>query len=212
MSKHVQWYFDFISPYAYLQTLRFQEVADVATITCKPILFAGLLKHWETKGPAELASKRLFTYRYVYWYARRNGLDFRMPPAHPFNPLPALRLAVAADSSYHVIKQIFDFIWADGRATDEMEHWDALCAKVGIEPAQLASDAVKQGVRDNTEQAIAHGVFGVPTFAVDEQWFWGLDATDMLLDYLRDPVAFNDAEMQRIDQLPIAAARREASG
>ena len=63
--KSAKWYFDFVSPFAYLQNLRLDEFSAHLKIDRKPLLFAGLLKHWDSKGPAELPPKRLFTYRHV---------------------------------------------------------------------------------------------------------------------------------------------------
>ena len=67
---------------------------------------------------------------------------------------------------------------------------------------------MQASLRDNTARAIARGVFGVPTFAVDDELFWGVDATDMLLDYLADPQRFQRGELARVSQLPIASERR----
>ena len=64
----------------------------------KPVLFAGLLEHWGQKGPAEVPVKRRWTYRWCTWWARELGIPFRFPAAHPFNPLPHLRLALACGS------------------------------------------------------------------------------------------------------------------
>ena len=107
------WYFDFISPYSWLQFAAYPEL--VAAAELRPVLFAGLLAHWGSKGPAELPTKRTQTYRQTYWIARRRGIDMRYPPAHPFNPIPALRLAIALDSRYAAVKAIFEFVWKEGR-------------------------------------------------------------------------------------------------
>ena len=88
------WYFDVISPFAYLQLVRFDRLPEDLTITYRPILFAGLLGHWGHKGPAEIEAKRLHTYRFSQWRADREGIRLRYPPVHPFNPLKALRLCI----------------------------------------------------------------------------------------------------------------------
>ena len=67
--RKADWYFDFLSPFAYLQNCRLDEFPSNLYINRKPLLFAGLLNHWGTKGPAELYAKRLFTYRHVQWLA-----------------------------------------------------------------------------------------------------------------------------------------------
>lgn len=91
MTASIDWYFDFVSPYSYLGLHRLKDVKP--KINYKPVLFAGLLKHWGQKGPAEIPAKRKWTYRSCDWQARKLGLPFRFPAAHPFNPLPHLRLA-----------------------------------------------------------------------------------------------------------------------
>ncbi len=82
MSNAINWYFDFISPYAYLQQARFPQFPKEIVIQPKPVLFAGLLNHWEHKGPAEIPTKRIFTYQYVVWLGNKLGIPLRMPPAH----------------------------------------------------------------------------------------------------------------------------------
>ena len=101
------WYFDFISPFAYLQLARFTELPKNLDINLRPVLFGSLLKHWGQLGPAEIPPKRRFVYRFFKWNADRLGLPFIMPPSHPYNPLPALRLCVAAGSQIHQVKEIF---------------------------------------------------------------------------------------------------------
>ena len=91
--KTARWYFDFISPYSYLQHTVLTRFEGLVQIEPVPILFAGLLEHHGQKGPAEIAGKRTFTYEHVAWLAERNGIALRFPASHPFNPLPLLRQA-----------------------------------------------------------------------------------------------------------------------
>jgi len=93
--KTADWYFDFISPYAYLQAARLDELAKHANIRARPVLFAGLLNHHGQLGPAEIAPKRKFVFRQSLWTAKHQGIPMKLPPAHPFKPLPPLRLAIA---------------------------------------------------------------------------------------------------------------------
>jgi len=202
------WYFDFISPYSYLQFEAYPELMRAAEL--RPVLFAGLLNHWGNKGPAELPAKRLQTYRHTYWMAGQHGISMRYPPAHPFNPIHALRLAIALDSGYDAVKVIFEFIWKEGRSV--ADEWPALVARVGLDPAaadaMIAAQRVKDALAANGRQAVDRGVYGVPTFDTGKELFWGLDATDMLLDYLADPAVFDEPEMRRIAALPVGAARK----
>src|SRR3990167_4775339 len=95
--KYITFYFDFVSPYAYLAFERLPEalMGHSYSMRYQPVLFAGLLKHHGQLGPAEIAPKRDWTYRQVLWQAHQHGVDLQLPAAHPFNPLALLRLAVA---------------------------------------------------------------------------------------------------------------------
>jgi len=210
MSNTLTWYFDFISPFAYLQQARFREFPDSITIEVRPILFAALLNHWQHKGPAEIPTKRLFTYQHVVWLAKQQGIQLRMPPAHPFNPLRPLRLAIAMENDMDVIARIFNYIWHDGLSVDDDESWFEFTASLGIEEADkfIKQPAVKQQLRENTEAAIAAGAFGVPTIIADGHLFWGNDATDMYLDYQQNPDFYADPQLKFIDTIPEAASRR----
>lgn len=205
----MDWYFDFISPYSYLQFERMPAWPGGRVLSPKPILFAGLLAHWGQKGPAEIPAKRAFTYRQVQWLADRAGIPFRFPPRHPFNPIAVLRLAVALDNDTEAIRAIFRFIWAEGGEADTPGGLQELARRLGVSDveARIAQGAVKARLRANGEEAIAAGVFGVPTLVIDGNVFWGNDATDMALDYLRDPGRFDTAEMRRIVDLPVGASR-----
>jgi 2-hydroxychromene-2-carboxylate isomerase len=203
----ITWYFDFVSPFAYLQFAVRPELFQRPDVTLRPVLFAGLLNHWGQKGPAEIEPKRAHTYRLCQWQAARRNVPMRFPPAHPFNPLHALRLAIAFGSTYETIKSIFDFIWVQGRSPND--EWKALCDTLGVPGAEVlaASEGVKSALRENGEAAIAAGVFGVPTFVVDGHVFWGIDATAMLHDYLADPGLFDSDAMRRLASLPAGATR-----
>ena len=209
MTRPVEWYFDFISPYSYLQTARFDDLPDDVEVTFRPVLFAGLLKHWEHKGPAEVKPKRNFSYRHVHWLGLRLNIPFRMTPAHPFNPLKALRLAIALGCTREAVFTIFRAIWADGNLPDNREGWEKIAAAAGVPNAdELIREAgVKETLYDNMSRAIAAGVFGVPTFVYEGATYWGLDATDFLLDVLRDPDLLRDPEFKRIETLPLGTQR-----
>jgi 2-hydroxychromene-2-carboxylate isomerase len=209
--KRVQWYFDFISPYAYLQLPRLNEFAALCELEVRPVLFAGLLNHWGQLGPAEIAPKRAFTYSQVRWRARREGIALAIPEAHPFNPLKLLRLAIHLGSGRAVVQRLFDFVWRDGRIPENAQAWAALLEELGVAEADIAREEIKQALRANTAAAIAANAFGVPTMVIDGQLFWGSDATDMARDYLEDPASFvQDAAL--IARLPQAAQRRAPSG
>lgn len=209
MARTVDWYFDFISPFSYLQTARFKDLPGDVEIRFRPILFAGLLKHYETRGPAEISPKRIFIYRQCHWLAQRMGVPFRMPPAHPFNPLKALRLCIALGSTRDVVEAIFRAVWRDGHVPDNAHGWAFIATAVGVDDADdlIRSPGVKDTLYANLNDAIAADVFGVPTFVACGAPFWGVDATDFFLSVLNDPTILDSSEMRRIAALPVAARR-----
>jgi 2-hydroxychromene-2-carboxylate isomerase len=133
----------------------------------------------------------------------------RFPPAHPFNPLPALRLALAAENRMLAIDMIFRHIWEHGLAADSVEALQPLAGPLVIADiaTAIASDTVKRELAGNGEQAIALQIFGVPTLVIDQHLFWGNDSTGMALRYLQDPGLFDESEMARISRLPMAIQR-----
>jgi 2-hydroxychromene-2-carboxylate isomerase len=136
------------------------------------------------------------------------GLPMRFPPAHPFNPLAALRLILAAGSGRRAAALVLDAVFRDGRDVSEPEVIADLARQLGVaDAARAVSDpTVKQQLRENTDWAISLGVFGVPTLVIGKELFWGHDAFDMALDYLDDPAAFQ-GETRAIEALRVGAER-----
>ena len=210
MSKHAQWFFDFVSPFSYLQFKALDRLPDSLELTLTPVLFAGLLAHLGQKFPAEISPKRVDTYRYCQWYARNSGIPFQMPPAHPFNPLPFLRLAVALDCEPAIVKAIFYYIWAKGKPAHTVEGFLDLASDLGIDDPELliSNTGAKDILRHNTDNAITAGIYGVPTILINDKRFWGLDQSQMMLDYLEHPHLMEAPEMKRLTDLPQGAIRQ----
>ena len=152
-------------------------------------------------------------YRQLYWLAEHHGIPFKMPPAHPFNPLPALRLVIAVGPNRKNVETAFDMIWQEGRDLMDPENVAELGKRLGVGDVQaaLADDAVKARLKSNTDEAIAAGVFGVPSFLIGSALFWGQDSLEMMLDYLKDPGLFDTPEMRRACVLPVGMARKGIS-
>jgi 2-hydroxychromene-2-carboxylate isomerase len=203
MTASIDWYFDFVSPYSYMGLHRLGEFS--VPITLKPILFAGVLNHWGQKGPAEIPAKRKWTYRSCIWEAQRLGIPFRFPALHPFNPLPHLRLALAADCRPEAVRRIFDFVWTTGEDASDPARFASLCAQLGTDPSKRPE--VKDLLRKNTDEALARGVFGVPSLVVDGEVFWGADSLEFAKAFIADSKVLRNDEMRRVDSLPAAASR-----
>ncbi len=198
------WYFGFLSPFAWLQLPRVRALAERSPIAPTPIVLGALLKHQGQLGPAEIPGKREFTYRFTQWKAERAGVTLRFPPLHPFNPLAALRLCIAAGGGWEAVTALFEHIWREGRAASTAEELAPVAHRLGIDDvaAAIADETAKAARRTNTETAIARSVFGVPTLWADGLLFWGEDATGMFEDWLANPARFTQGEYARIASLP----------
>jgi 2-hydroxychromene-2-carboxylate isomerase len=189
--KQITFYLDFISPYASLAFEHLPQALQGLTyaVEYRPVLFAGLLKQHGQLGPAEIAPKRDWTYRQVLWQAHRHGIAIDLPAKHPFNPLALLRLAIACGqhgtANRYACETTFRHVWRGGGDAADAKRLEALVATLKP-PRDVAAQDVKAELKANTEAAIARGVFGVPTYAVDDRLFWGFDALPMLRAYLED--------------------------
>ena len=191
---HIDFYFDPISPYAHLAFERLPQLLEGLSyeVAYRPILFAGLLKHWGQKGPAEIEPKRAWTFRQVHWLAHQHGVVLDTPAQHPFNPLAHLRLLLACapeggTPNRRACEAVLQHIWRGGADANEPQRLAALAQQLSPR-TDPNSEVVKQALKDATANAIALGIFGVPTLRTSGRLFWGLDGLDMLSASLRgDP-------------------------
>jgi len=190
--KTITFWFDPISPFAYLAFEHLPQALEGCSyaVEYRPLLFAGLLAHWGQKGPAEIEPKRAWTFRHVAWWAHEHGIALDTPAVHPFNPLPLLRLAVACGPNRRVVEAVMRHAWIGG--ADAVDPARVAALAQALAPARdPASAEVKNALRAATDEAIARGVFGVPSFELDGRLFWGVDALPMLRAALLGDVWFD---------------------
>jgi 2-hydroxychromene-2-carboxylate isomerase len=211
--KTITFYLDFISPYAWLAFNALPQALQGIShrVVHKPVLLGAMLKHHGQLGPAEIAAKREWTYRQVLWLAHQQGVELKLPSAHPFNPLALLRLAVACDAdgepNRFVCEQIFRHVWCSGQDAVDADRLAQLSAQ--LQPLRdPASTPVKQGLQSNTEQALTQGLFGVPSFAVDDKVFWGQDALPMLRAYLLGDAWFDGPDWNAVQATAVGVRRQ----
>lgn len=194
--KHITFYLDFISPYAYLAFEQLPQALQGLSysVSYKPVLFAGMLKHHGQLGPAEIAPKRDWTYRHVLWLAHSLDIPMQMPASHPFNPLALLRLAVASSANglpnRYVCETLLRHVWRGGADAADAGRLQTVAQQLNPQRA-VNGDDVKAQLKAHTDEAIELGVFGVPTFEVDGKLFWGFDALPMLRACLSDDPWFD---------------------
>lgn len=211
--KHITCYFDFISPYAYLAFEKLPEALQGLSYSVgyKPVLFAGMLKHHGQLGPAEIAGKREWTYRQVLWLAGQQGTPLVMPRSHPFNPLPLLRLAwacaVHGTPNRLVCETLLRHVWQSGREAADAGELQLLTDALKP-PHDPAGAQVKQQLKTATDEAIAQGAFGVPSFCVDDKLFWGLDSLPMLRAYMESEPWFASGAWEAAAAVAIGTTRQ----
>ncbi len=227
--KTITFYYDPISPFAWLAFQRLPEAlmgdgnstSLTHRVAYKPVLFAALLKHHGQLGPAEIPAKRDWTYRHVQWLGHSLGVPLAMPTAHPFNPLPLLRLALACttpqapgETNRYTTEQVLRHVWEGGADALAPERLAALQATLAQHMAQCGrtladpgSEAVKQQLRANTDEAIAAGAFGVPSFVVDGKLFWGVDGLPLLRACLQGDTWFDGPGWHGVANVKVGVSR-----
>ncbi len=214
--KHITFYLDFISPYAYLAFEKLPLALEGLSysVAYKPVLFASFLQHHGQLGPAEIAPKRDWTYRQVQWLAHAEGIPLDLPAAHPFNPLVLLRLALACredgEVNRYVAETVFRHVWRGGADAVDPARLAALAA--GLNPQRdPAGAAVKAHLKAETEAALALGLFGVPAFSVDDKVFWGLDSLPMLRAWCQGDAWFEGPAWTAATQVATGVVRKTAA-
>jgi 2-hydroxychromene-2-carboxylate isomerase len=211
--KTIHFYLDFISPYAWLAFDALPRALQGIScrVVYKPVVFGAMLMHHGQLGPAEIPAKRDWTYRQVLWQSRKQETPLQLPLSHPFSSLGLLRLATACDAagepSRWVCEKIFRHVWCTGLEAADALRLDNLTAELAPQK-NPGGEEVKQALRRNTDEALALNLFGVPSFVVDAQVFWGNDALPMMRSYLLGDRWFRSPEWTAVAQLPVGVSRR----
>jgi len=215
----LRFHFDYLSPYAYLAWTQVHALAahHGRAVEPVPVLFAALLDHWGTKGPAEVPPKRVYVFKDALRSARRLGVPLAPPPQHPFNPLLALRassLPMEPAQRIALVSALFAETWGGGRGVTEPSVIAECASRCGIDGetiVRLANEpAGKETLRAASARAVAVGVFGVPTVLADGELFWGLDALPHLDAHLRGDDPVDDALVARWAHVTAGAVRPAA--
>jgi 2-hydroxychromene-2-carboxylate isomerase/catechol 2,3-dioxygenase-like lactoylglutathione lyase family enzyme len=195
----IVFYFDYLSSNAYLAWTQLPALAERFGRRIEPVavVFGKLLERYGQMGPAEVPPK-------VHWMSKNNlrkavalGVDLKPPAFHPFNPLLALRassLDLPGDGTTRLVDALFRAVWSEQRHVSEPAVLEAIASEVGLDGGSVVaaaqSDEVKLRLRKQTDDALAAGVFGVPTVIVDGELFFGFDDFPWLERFLdgRDPL------------------------
>lgn len=222
--RRLYFFFDFISHNAWLAWNRVPALAQRHGLQFEPVpvLFAGLLNAHGQKGPAEVPAKNQWMIWNVLRKARQLGIPLAPPHSHPFNPLLSLRLAscgLPEAQRHKLIDALFRATWAESRPVSEPDGLRSVLAETGLDAdtvfSEAASGPVKDRLRQNTEAAVAAGVFGVPTMlarnaAGRTELFWGFDDLEYMDLFLQgaDPLGHREDHAAWLQVTPSAQRPR----
>lgn len=184
MSRTLEFYFDYGSPYSYLADTQVEAVARRAgaTLVRKPMLLGGVFKATGNSSPANQPQKSKWSAFDMPMWARHYGVPFQRNPYFPVNTLTLMRGAAAADldgmfETYH--PAIFKAMWVEGRNLNDIKEIVAVLNEAGLDPARFGQRIQDQDVKDRlkatTDEAVKRGAFGAPTFFVGDMMFFGND-------------------------------------
>jgi 2-hydroxychromene-2-carboxylate isomerase len=184
MTRTLEFYFDYGSPYSYLADTQVEAVAKRAgaTLARKPMLLGGVFKSTGNSSPAGLEQKSKWSAFDLPMWARHYGVPFQRNPFFPVNTLALMRGAAAAQidgafERYH--PALFKAMWVDGRNLNDIKEVAAVLAAAGLDPQKFGNRIQDQDVKDRlkvtTDEAVARGVFGAPTIFVGDMMFFGND-------------------------------------
>lgn len=204
MAGPVLFHFDFISPYSYVasQLLQRPEYAAIAPRYC-PVVFGTILSKLGVKGQGEIPVRRRQGLQDIVLLCQHHGIELQGPPTHPFNSLYALRSICAAPDAVkaQLTHAYFHAAWAEGRSLDNPDVLKDILQSLNIEqdPVEVASTrAARLELKQNTKNLLAAGAWGVPTFLVDEQLFFGQDRLELLKAYLQGDLELQTAHVDEM--------------
>ncbi len=218
MAQTIEFYFDFISPYSYFAWLQLPQLKKEHDLnfTIKPVLLAGILNHYGQKGPAEIIPKRDALFRTCLRYAAKNNIEFTTPKFHPFNPLYVLRLALKSTSGQwqeKVIDTIWKAGWTQGIDLGNPEEIEKVLNQAGLPGSDLLENTFlrenKKALKENTQEAIEKGIFGVPSFVYKKEVFWGNDSIHDLLSVVKGQDLLDYKKYEILREKTASAARQK---
>jgi 2-hydroxychromene-2-carboxylate isomerase len=196
MSKAVEFYFDVGSPAAYLAWTQLPQIARAAgaEIEYRPFLLGGVFQATGNRSPMEVPAKGQYMQDDLQRFARRYGVPFAHNPHFPINTLTLMRGAIGLQMREPArmvpyVDAVYRAIWVDGKNMNDAATVGKVLQQAGFPPEQLLALASDQAVKDHlkaeTQEAVARGVFGAPTFFVGQDMFWGQDRLDFVKESLQ---------------------------
>lgn len=197
MTKTIEFFWDAASSYTYLASTRIEPVAQRcgAALVWKPFLLGKVFEATGNRPPVSVPAKGKHLFEDMRRWAQLYGVPFQFPKVFPVNSVAALRIALALPQAQQGAwaKVVMHHYWGLGEDISQPEVLKAIAVSLKLDGEQLLAatqtQAVKDLLRANTEEAVKRGVFGAPAFFVGEELFWGNDRLVLLEDYLKGKLA-----------------------
>ena len=190
MNKPIEFYFDFISPYSFISYKKIRQIIKKEKIVfkLKPVLLGGLHNLHNIKAPAFIPAKAKFMIRDCKMVAEKNKISFKFNSYFPIKTLGLMRGVLIAEEDNiqnYYIEKIYDAIWVDGLNMNDQNIIDKVLKNMEINPKTFflrsSNQNIKNLLKKKTDEAFQKGVFGAPTFCVNNKLFWGQDRLEYAL-------------------------------
>ena len=190
MIKPLEFYFDFISPYSFLAHKQIKKIEnrEGIKIIYKPVLLGGLHNLHGIKAPAFIPAKAKHMVRDCKLIAEKNNIKFKFNSYFPIRSLNLMRGVLVAEEDNikkYYIDNIFNTIWQDGLNMNDAIVIQKILQNLNVNPKtfslRISSSLIKDLLRKKTNEAYEKGIFGAPTFVVNNKIFWGQDRIEFAL-------------------------------
>jgi len=191
MIKPFDFYFDFASPYAFLahKQIRNIENENSIKINYKPVLLGGLLKSAGIKPIADIPIKGKHMIKDCKLWAEKYNIDFKFNSYFPIHTLNLMRCVLIAEKKNFIqnfINKVFDAIWKDGLNLNDNAIFEKLLKNMDVNPENFLKysleDKNKNDLKKRTDDAYDKGIFGTPSFVINNKIFWGQDRLEFVLN------------------------------
>ena len=194
MIKTFEFYFDFASPYTFLAHKGIRKIEKENSIKVKymPVLLGALLKLTGVKANIDVPIKGKYMIKDCKLWAEKYNIEFKFNNYFPIITLNLMRCALVAENkgvSQIFINKVFDAIWKDGLNLNDNSILEKLLKNIDIDPKKFLIEAIdlkiKNELKKRTDEAYQKGVFGTPSFIVNNKIFWGQDRLQFALNEAR---------------------------
>ena len=191
MSKIIDFYFDFVSPYTYIsfQQIKLLKFKQNFKFKLKPMLLGGLHNLHAIKAPAFIPAKAKFMIRDCKMVCEKYKIPFKFNSYFPIKTVALMRGVLIAEEdgmANNYIDKIFEALWMSGLNLNDQQVIDKVLKNLDINPKtfslRLSNQNIKDELKKRTQEAYEKGIFGAPTFIVNNKLFWGQDRLDFALN------------------------------